>query len=79
MLGGVWEMTDTDLIPLSRVIKGPTVENARKVLRSYDAQCDIVVKGGSYVNAMGSIDRYSVGSAYRSLCSDFMGFRIAWD
>jgi formylglycine-generating enzyme required for sulfatase activity len=79
MLGGVWEMTDTDLIPLSRVIKGHTVENARKVLRSYDTQCDIVVKGGSYVNAVGSIDRYSVGSAYRSLCSDFMGFRIAWD
>ena len=79
MLGGVWEMTDTDLIPLSRVIKGPTVENARKVLRDYDTQCDIVVKGGSYVNAVGSIDRYSVGSAYRSLCSDFMGFRIAWD
>ena len=79
MLGGVWEMTDTDLIPLSRVIKGPTVENARTVLRSYDTQCDIVVKGGSYVNAVGSIDRYSVGSAYRSLCSDFMGFRIAWD
>lgn len=79
MLGGVWEMTDTDLIPLARIIRGKTVENAREVLRAYDTQCDIVVKGGSYVNALGSIDRYSVGTAYRSLCSDFMGFRIAWD
>ena len=79
MLGGVWEMTDTDLVPLARTLKNNSADNARAILRDYDTQCDIVVKGGSYVNAVGSIDRYSVGSAYRSLCSDFMGFRIAWD
>ncbi len=79
MLGGVWEMTGTEFIPLSRVIGQGVVDKARTLLKEYDTPVDMVVKGGSYVLGMGSIDRYSVGTTYRSLCSDFMGFRIAWN
>lgn len=75
MLGSVWEMTGTRFIPLSRIV----TEDVSSVLDDYDVQTDMVVKGGSYVSDMKSIDRYSVGVVSRSLCSDFMGFRIAWN
>ncbi len=75
MLGSVWEMTGSRFIPLSRLAS----QDAGSVLDDYDVQNDMVVKGGSYVSDMKSIDRYSVGVVNRSLCSDFMGFRIAWN
>ncbi len=75
MLGSVWEMTGTRFVPLSRISDSDISE----VLDSFDVQTDMVVKGGSYVSDLKSIDRYTVGVTTRSLCSDFMGFRIAWN
>ena len=79
MLGGVWEMTSTMFIPLSRIVADFQVDRANEILESYGVQTDMVVKGGSYVNAAGSVDRYTVGAASRSFCSPYMGFRIAWN
>ncbi len=75
MLGSVWEMTGTRFIPLSRLVS----EDLSSVLDDYDTQTSMVIKGGSYVSDYKAIDRYTVGVTYRSLCSDFMGFRIAWN
>lgn len=75
MIGGLWEITDTPFIPLARIAS----DNADQMLATYNTQVDMVVKGGSYVNSPSAIDRYSVGTTYRSLCSDYMGFRVAWN
>lgn len=75
MLGGLWELTSTPYVPLSRIAN----YDANSVIEKYDAQTHIVVKGGSYVNSASSVDAYTVGTAYKSLCSDYMGFRIVWN
>ena len=72
-------MTSTRLIPLSRIAADFQVERANDILDSYGVLTDMVVKGGSYVNSAGSVDRYTVGAASRSFCSPYMGFRIAWN
>ena len=79
MIGSVWEMTGTRFIPAARIIGDSVVSSAIAVLDEFNIDTDMVVKGGSYVSDMSAIDRYSVGATYRSLCSDFMGFRIAWN
>lgn len=79
MLGGLWEFTCTPYVPLFRLISGQESMDASQVISNLDAQVDMVVKGGSYVNSASEIDAYSVGTAYRSLCSDYMGFRIVWN
>ena len=79
MLGGVWEMTSTRLIPLSRIAADFQVERANGIMDSYGIQNDMVVKGGSYVNTAGSVDRYTVGATARNFCSPYMGFRIVWN
>ena len=78
LLGGLWEFTSTPYIPLSRLVTTAECTTALQVLSTLDAQTDIIVKGGSYVNAT-EITAYSVGTTYRSLCSDYMGFRIVWN
>ncbi|MFC2821531.1 MAG: formylglycine-generating enzyme family protein [Spirochaetales bacterium] len=75
MLGSVWEMTRTPFVPLSR-LSSIDISN---ILSEYDTQVDMVIKGGSFVSDSKTVDRYSVGICYRSLCSDFMGFRVAWE
>ena len=79
MLGSVWEMTGSRFIPMSRIADDQLVSKAEETLKAFETPTDMVVKGGSYVSDMNAIDRYSVGAIYRSLCSDFMGFRIAWN
>ena len=79
MLGSVWEMTGTRFIPMARVADDSLLQNATALLDSFDSSTDMVVKGGSYVSNMNTTDCYSVGAVYRSLCSDYMGFRIAWN
>ncbi len=79
MLGSVWEMTGTPLIPLSRIHSQDMVGSVCDLLEEFGTPVDMVVKGGSYANGFQTVDRYSVGTTYRSLCSDYMGFRIAWD
>ncbi len=75
MLGGVWEMTSTPYVPLARIAD----YDATSIIEKYNAKTDIIVKGGSYVNSASSIDAYTVGTAYKSLCSPYMGFRIVWN
>ena len=70
LLGGVWEFTSTEFVPLSRYL-GRTVETDITV-------DDIVVKGGSYLNDPDLIDSSTVGVLNKSQCSDTAGFRIAW-
>lgn len=75
MLGGVWEFTDTSYVPLSRI----SDYDAQACIEELDANVDVVVKGGSYVNSAGDVDVFTVGTTYRNMCSDFMGFRIVWN
>ena len=79
MIGSVWEMTGTRFIPMARISDDQLLQNALDTLQEFGTATDMVVKGGSYVSDMNSIDRYSTGATYRSLCSDYMGFRIAWN
>lgn len=79
MLGSVWEMTGSEFIPMSRITGEALLLEAEETLKNYDSPTDMIVKGGSFVSDINSIDRYSVGATYRSLCSDYMGFRIAWN
>ena len=79
MLGSVWEMTGSRFIPTSRIADDELILAAEETLRTFDSATDMIIKGGSYVSDMNAIDRYSVGATYRSLCSDYMGFRIAWN
>ena len=72
-------MTNTRFIPMARIADESLLNQALDTLQELRCATDMVVKGGSYVSDMNSIDRYSTGATYRSLCSDFMGFRIAWN
>ncbi|MCF0238487.1 MAG: SUMF1/EgtB/PvdO family nonheme iron enzyme, partial [Sphaerochaetaceae bacterium] len=74
MLGGLWELTSSYYIPLSK-LDNYNVEN---LLTEYQTPTDIIVKGGSYVSSINDIKPYTIGTVYRELCSDYMGFRVAW-
>ena len=69
MLGGLWEMTGTAYMPLSRIFG---YEEASTLSTDFD---DIIVKGGSYMNT--GIDLMTVGVQERSTCSEYTGFRVA--
>ena len=75
MFGGVWEFTDTSYVPLSRI----SDYDVQTCIANLDANVDVVVKGGSYVNSASEVDVFTVGTAYRNMCSDFMGLRIVWN
>ena len=79
LLGGLWEFTSTPYIPLSRLVSASQSNQAVSVLESLDVQASMIVKGGSYVNVASEVNAYTVGTAYRSLCSDFTGFRVVWN
>ena len=68
MMGGVWEYTSSEYVPLNRVLgyDGYSVEND-----------DVIVKGGSYLNAGDGITPDTIGMIGKSTCSDYVGFRIA--
>ncbi|MFA6933634.1 MAG: SUMF1/EgtB/PvdO family nonheme iron enzyme [Sphaerochaetaceae bacterium] len=72
LLGGVWEMTSSKFIPLSRLIK-----TDEKLLMALAPDADIILKGGSYLNS--DIDAFSVGGFATSACSELTGFRVAWE
>lgn len=67
MMGGIWEFTSTEYVPLSRVLSYDTypVEND-----------DVIIKGGSYLNTPESVNADTVGLIGKSTCSDYVGFRI---
>ena len=75
MLGGLWEMTDTFYVPGDR----KSDSYIQNILKEYDVDCEIIVKGGSYINSSSDINEKTAGTAPRSMCSDFMGFRTVWD
>ena len=79
LLGGVWEFTSTPYIPLSRLVSVSASQQAVSTLEALDVQASMIVKGGSYVNVASEVNAYTVGTAYRSLCSDFTGFRVVWN
>lgn len=73
VLGSVWEITSTPYIPLLSLFD----YSVYNTLEKYNANVEVIVKGGSYVSDS-TINTYSIGTTSLDLCSDFMGFRIAW-
>ncbi len=67
MLGGVWEFTLTDYVPLMRIMGYDDL--------SLDGD-DVIVKGGSYINDPSSVSADSVGMINKAASSDYVGFRI---
>ena len=67
MMGGVWEYTSSEYVPLSRVL-------------SYDSypikNDDVIIKGGSYLNEPESVNADTLGLIGKATCSDYVGFRI---
>ena len=72
MMGGLWEMTSTPYLPLSRVSDYTYAIELGK-LYPFD---DIIVKGGSYINQPSDITIDTVGAFSRDMCSEYVGFRI---
>lgn len=70
MLGGYWEFTADDYLPLARLFG--------EVSPWHSPQSGVIVKGGSYLNDPQQIGRTTVGVLSRSECSDTAGFRVAW-
>ncbi len=67
MMGGIWEFTETEYVPLSRLLgyDGYSIEND-----------DVVIKGGSYINSADVISADTTGLMSKARCSDYTGFRI---
>ena len=71
LLGGVWEITGDEFIPLQRYLdRNVTDKNLID---------DIIIKGGSYLNDASHVDKTSIGVLKKNQCSDTTGFRIAWN
>lgn len=67
MLGGVWEFTRDEYIPLKRVFGND--------YSSPFGLDDIIIKGGSYIDS--NIDIESIGVIDRAKTSEYVGFRVA--
>ena len=72
MLGQLWEMTDTQYVPLQRI---SDYDKAQSLAEDFGTD-SIIVKGGSYINYNDGITLYSVGVSEKNASSEFMGFRI---
>lgn len=75
LLGGVWEMTQTTYIPLSRITD---YAKAYSLHEGFGLAPQPIVKGGSYLNDAKSISLNTVGVVDPDACGDFIGFRVAW-
>ncbi|MCR5732595.1 MAG: formylglycine-generating enzyme family protein [Sphaerochaetaceae bacterium] len=67
--GGLWELTSTAFLPLSRVADCYDLSNLEIG--------DVVVKGGSFISDPNSVDSYTVGALDRKDTSEYLGFRLA--
>ncbi len=67
MLGGLWEFTRDEYIPLKRVLNSDYTS-------PFNSD-DIIIKGGSYIND--NVDRESVGVIARDKTSEYVGIRVA--
>lgn len=70
LMGGLWDMTETEYIPLRRLCD---YDRVRELEEKYDSQ-DIILKGGSFVSSSVSISDVAVATKYN--CSEFNGFRL---
>ncbi len=78
MLGGVWEMTSTDFIPLARafrILDPAAYDKLMASVSAFQLSGSKIIKGGSYLH---EDNGSSVGLIDPSECSDTAGFRIAW-
>lgn len=75
MYGGVWEFTSTYYVPNDNIIES----DIQNFLESNNYPCEPVVKGGCYASDMDKITAYTIGIVSPFLCSDYYGFRIAWN
>ncbi len=75
LLGGVWEITQSPFIPLSRLAEHARAMDLHK---QFGLNTQPIVKGGSYLNNPNSITPYTVGVVDPDACGDQIGFRIAW-
>ncbi|AEC01807.1 SUMF1/EgtB/PvdO family nonheme iron enzyme [Parasphaerochaeta coccoides] len=76
MLGGVWEMTQTVFMPLARAMDYTELQTLSTLMPD---DVPIILKGGSYISDSRNITRHTVGVAGPDECSDYMGFRVAWE
>jgi formylglycine-generating enzyme required for sulfatase activity len=70
LLGGVWELTRDEYIPLTRYLQR-TIEDKELIE-------DVIIKGGSYLNNAATVDKASIGVMKKNQCSATTGFRIVW-
>lgn len=70
LMGGLWDMTETEYIPLMRLYD---YDRVKELVKKYDSQ-DIIIKGGSFVSSSVSISDVAVATKYN--CSEFNGFRL---
>ena len=75
LLGGVWEMTQTPFIPLSRLCG---YQETIALHTAFSLEPNPIVKGGSYLNDSTSISADTVGVVPAHACGDQIGFRVAW-
>lgn len=68
LMGGLWELTSTHFVPLSRLGDYETLTTLESA--------DIVLKGGSYINSPSSVSPSSVGVVAKNVTSPYMGFRL---
>lgn len=70
LMGQLWDMTETQYIPLMRLLDEETISDL-ETLFPFD---DIIVMGGSYVNDNVTLE--DTGVAHKYSCSEFNGFRL---
>lgn len=70
LMGGLWDMTETEYIPLMRLCD---YDRVRELEENYDSS-DIIIKGGSFISSSVSISDVAVSTKYN--CSEFNGFRL---
>ena len=75
LMGGVWELTQTPYIPLSRITG---YQESLALHEAFSLDMQPVVKGGSYLNDPQTITEHTVGVIESNACGDQIGFRVAW-
>lgn len=70
LMGGLWDMTETEYIPLMRLCD---YDKIKEFEIKYDSS-DIILKGGSFISSSVSISDVAVSTKYN--CSEFNGFRL---
>ncbi len=71
MFGGLWEMTGSSYIPLSRLTDYQTLQEL-----SGNLDEDIIVKGGSYLSSSSLVTADTVGIMSKEATSPYAGFRL---